>query len=498
MSPNRQPKKHTGIIVVLILVILALIAGTAFMIKMSLDLAHKETETRPSESISLPTPDTTGTTSDATETTGEPTETDPPNMEHVVSTATIGAVGDLLMHKQLFQEASNSITYQSDGTYDFSAIFQYIKSYTNAYDYAVANLETTLSGDDYPYQGNPRFNCPDALLDSVIDSGFDMLLTANNHIYDNEMDGLTRTMEVVRESGLETLGTRLTEDEPRYSVIDVNGIRIGMVCYTFTTSMSGSQPRLNGNNPVKQPELVNFFTTNKLNDFYSEIESVYAEMEAAGAEATVLYIHWGTEYELTQNTTQENIAQKMCNIGFDVIVGGHPHVVQSMDLLESTEDPDHKTVCIYSLGNVVSNQRRNEMRLRTGHTEDGVLLTFTFEKYSDGKVYLAETDVIPTWTNMHSNNGGLEYNILPLDDSKVDQWAEMFSIDDATLTLAKDSYDRTMKIVGEGLTECQDYLAQQQASREEHYYNMALYPELYATEATDATETAEETTEEPA
>ena len=84
-------------------------------------------------------------------------------------------------------------------------------------------------------------------------------------------------------------------------------------------------------------------------------------------------------------------------MGFDVIVGGHPHVVEPVDLLESTVDPDHKTVVIYSMGNAVSNQRTGISNLfPTGYTEDGVLFTVTFEKYSDGTVYVAQTDVMPT------------------------------------------------------------------------------------------------------
>ncbi len=468
---SRKPKRsHSGAIAVLVVLMLLMIAGSAYLVYLCIDLVNQapSVSEAPGSTIQLPTAPSPAAT-EPSQIQTEPTEAPDP----VVSTATIGAVGDLLMHKQLFQQGSNSVTYQADGTYDFSAIFQYIKEYASGYDYAVANLETTLSGDDYPYQGNPHFNCPDALLDSVTDAGFDMLLTANNHIYDCKMPGLQRTMEKIREKGLTYLGTRRTEEEPRYQVVDVNGISIGMVCYTFTTSMLGDQPRLNGDNPVENPALVNYFSGGKLNDFYAEMEKICADMDAAGAETTVLYIHWGNEYELTQNTAQEQIAQKMCDLGFDVIVGGHPHVVQPMDLLQSTVDPEHKTVCIYSLGNVVSNQRISEMRLRTGHTEDGVLLTMTFARYSDGRVYLTGTDVLPTWTNLHYNNGGREYNILPLEDARRDQWAELFDLDDSTLSQAKASYDRTREMVGDGLRKCQDWLDAQNAARDQLYRGQA-------------------------
>ena len=197
-------------------------------------------------------------------------------------------------------------------------------------------------------------------------------------------------------------------------------------------------------------------------------------MESAGAEATMLYIHWGIEYMTTPTEQQQEIAQALCDLGIDVIVGGHPHMVQPVELLESTVDPEHKTVCLYSMGNAVSNQRLGNLQsVTTAHTEDGVLFNVTFEKYSDGTVYLAGAEIIPTWVNMHLNgNGKTEYNILPLDDSRLEEWKTMFEIEDSTLNAAKNSHARTMTIVEEGLTECQDYLAQQKQLREEYYYDL--------------------------
>jgi hypothetical protein len=184
-------------------------------------------------------------------------------------------------------------------------------------------------------------------------------------------------------------------------------------------------------------------------------------------------------------------------MGFDVIVGGHAHVVQPVALLESTLDPSHKTVCIYSMGNAVSNQRTGISNLfPAGFTEDGALFEMTFEKYSDGKVYLVGADVIPTWVNMHTNQGKKEYNILPLIKDNEDQWQANYELTDHQFSSCQKSYNRTMGIVGEGLEACQTYLVQAKQSREEYYYNLAYNPELLATEAAVATEAsvAEETT----
>ena len=80
-------------------------------------------------------------------------------------------------------------------------------------------------------------------------------------------------------------------------------------------------------------------------------------MKAAGAEATMIYMHWGVEYVTYAREQEQAIAQQLCDMGIDVIVGGHPHVVEPVDLLQSTVDPEHKTVILYSMGNAVSNQR---------------------------------------------------------------------------------------------------------------------------------------------
>ncbi len=354
---------------------------------------------------------------------------------------------------------------------DFESIFRYVAPYVSAFDYAAVNLETTLGGADcgIPYQGNPLFNCPDGIVQSVKDAGYDMLLTANNHSSDTKAAGIIRTLEQTRAVGLATLGTMLNAEEQKYSVVDVNGIQLGMLCYTYATGVtSDGRPSLNGNAHVSQAGIVNYFMESNLPKFYSEVESHIASMKAAGAEAIILYIHWGIEYQIKENATQQAIAQKLCDLGVDVIVGGHPHVVQPVALLESTVDPSHKTVCIYSLGNAVSNQRTGFSKLfPDGYTEDGALFSVTFEKYSDGNVYLAGTDVIPTWVNMHANNGAKEYNILPLDISREEEWIEMFDLTNSNFSAAQKSYDRTMGIVGEGLKQCQDYLAQAKAERDQ-------------------------------
>ena len=470
---SRKKEKGGGLRSALIVLIAVLIAATGVMIWMCVRLATAPQDTQApaiQETVAIPTvPPTEATV---------PETTVPKEPEHVVSTATILSIGDLLMHGQLITDAQ-----QADGSYDFNYIFPYITPYVTAADYAAANLEVTLAGPSRPYQGYPMFNCPDAIVDAAKNAGFDMLLTANNHMYDSGEDGFLRTVRTIREKGLTVLGTREEAEEPAYTVQDINGIKVGMVCYTYEQrpeNYRSDRVYLNKNIlSATCSALVNSFVGTELDPFYTEIGGILEQMRNDGAEATVMFIHWGVEYQLTQNAEQQQIAQKLCDLGFDVIVGGHPHVVQPVELLESTVDPEHRTVCLYSMGNAVSNQRQGELTsITTAHTEDGAMFSMTFSKYSDGTVYLEDVALIPTWVRAIDANGNTvvrrsgtirRYEILPLDDSLRSQWQEQFGIDSSTLAQCADSWQRTMDITGAGLTQSQDYLRAEKLAREANY-----------------------------
>ena len=451
---SRTPRSP---LIKILLIIIALLAAADITV---ISLCFKtpggtKPDKKPSTSQSAPT----------VEDTEAPTEAAP----ELLSTATVLSTGDMLMHIGVINSGK-----QEDGSYNFDSIFRYVKSYTQAADFSVANLETTLCGTDngYSYSGNPRFNCPDAIVDSLKDAGFDLLLTANNHAADTDLVGYKRTLNTVRDKGLDTLGTYLSADERKWTIEEVNGIKIGMVCYTYSEGFSQRVYPVLNYHEVAENGILNYFTYDKLPEFYTQLQGYLDEMKAAGAEATMVYLHWGEEYKWKTgegpNANQTAMAQKLCDMGVDVIVGGHPHVVQPVDLLTSSADPEHRTIVLYSMGNAVSNQRKEEMQKSdpTGHTEDGVLFCVTFSKYSDGSVYVDSAELIPTWVNMHSNSGTKEYNILPLEESTASQWQAQFGLTDNQLASAKASFDRTEALVLTGMEKAQTYFAQQKQLRE--------------------------------
>ncbi len=366
--------------------------------------------------------------------------------DEVISTASISSVGDLLIHAPVFNSVQTS-----DGEYDFNPIFRYVKPYLEKADYCVANLEVSLGGREngLQYSGYPLFNCPDSIVTAAKNMGADMLAVANNHTYDCGYNGFIRKIDVIEKERLAYTGIAKDSSQKLYNIIDINGIKIGIINYTYETPATGE-----GNKAIngilidkKAVNLINSFNYDKLDVFYADMENKISMMKKDGADVIVVYPHWGTEYLLEGNTYQKQMAQKMCDLGVDVIIGGHPHVVEPVEVFKS-EISGKRTVCLYSLGNFISNQRRHLMNLNTGNTEDGLIFTVNFEKYGDGKVKVKSVEAIPTWVDL--SNG--TYKVIPLDKA-VANWETSFGLTENTAYEARKSYERTMALVEKGIDE---------------------------------------------
>lgn len=370
----------------------------------------------------------------------------------VIAEATVINTGDIILHSTVLDGAKTA-----DGNYDFSAFFTPVESYFKAADIATANLEVTLGGTESgAFSGYPAFNAPDSLLEVIKNSGINLLTTANNHCYDTGLFGLKRTVQQLKANNIDFIGTKELETDPTYIIKDANGIKIGMVTYTYENSSGEGQKSINGNIvKAEANSLINSFNYDRIDAFYIEAQTVISQMKQSGAEAIVFYMHWGEEYQLSQNTWQKSIAQKLCNMGVDVIVGGHPHVVQPIELIHS-EDSQNTTVCIYSMGNAISNQRQELMdSCPSGHTEDGMLFYYTFQKYGDGTISLSGVDIIPVWVNKYKGGSGYQYTMYPLESADM---ANNYGFDSTALSKAQKSFERTKQIVQSGLYECQQYL----------------------------------------
>ncbi len=437
-----MPKKH---LLLILLSVALLLAGCS----------------QPPVETTVPTTTAAPTAAPTTEPTTEPTTvpTEPPVEK--IATATISSTGDLLFHNRVIESGYNPVT----GEYNYSSIYTYVRSYIEKADYAVANMEGTLCGLDngYKYSGYPGFNTPDAAVDAAKLAGFDMLLTANNHTYDTGTKGFHRTQQVIAQRGFDYIGTRPEQDAKSYLVKDINGIRVGMVCYTYETDrVSDTRKSLNGIPlSTKDSALVSSFNYSHLDSFYGQLSQELSAMKAEGADITVVYIHWGTEYVTKPNSYQKKIAQQLCEMGVDIIVGGHPHVVQPIEVITSKTDPQKSTLCLYSMGNAVSNIRKSTTK--PAEVEDGMFFNFTLAKYSDGSVVIEDVNVLSTWVDRRENPDS--FHIIPLDPFVAD-WKEAFELSDSAYAKAKASLERSEKILQEGLNKAKNFYSQKQAEHE--------------------------------
>lgn len=356
-------------------------------------------------------------------------------------TITIGNAGDVIIHSPFYKGS----TYKKNGDYDFTSCFSNVKEDYEANDFMVLNLETTLPGKEVGYSGYPMFKSPDSLVDSLTSSGVDLMLLANNHIYDSGVNGFLRTSQLLQDKGVLYTGARHSEEEKKYLVQEINGVKVGFVNYVYETPRSDDRKGINGNplDPSVAP-LLNSFDPNDLDSFYTEMEGIVSDMKKDGAEFLIAYPHWGNEYQLQETGWQRDIAQRLCDMGVDAIIGGHPHVVQPVDVFTS-EDGKHKMFCAFSVGNQLSNQRREIMNLSTGNTEDGLIIDLEITRDQKGKAKLTGVRYIPTWVY---KNAGPVYSIIPADDPETVE--ETTGISEIR-SQVQASYDRTYKIIGSGI-----------------------------------------------
>lgn len=124
-------------------------------------------------------------------------------------------------------------------------------------------------------------------------------MTSNNHSYDTGLFGLKRTAQVLKQRGIEFIGTREVETDPAYAVKEINNIKIGLADYTYETSgQTAGRKYLNGAIIAEEANnLINSFSYDKIDAFYTEAEKVIGEMKAQGAELLCFICHWGNEYK---------------------------------------------------------------------------------------------------------------------------------------------------------------------------------------------------------
>lgn len=276
-------------------------------------------------------------------------------------------------------------------SYDYEPTYRYIKDYISSADVALGNLEVTLAGP--PYKGYPAFSSPDELAFATRDAGFDVLVTANNHALDRGYKGFDRTLSMLDSLQFLRAGSyhdSLDRDTLYPLIFEKNTIRIALLNYTYGT---------NGLK-IAKPYIINRIDT-------ALIRKDLEKAKLAMPDYTIVFIHWGNEYERTENKTQIKLAEFMFENGADAIIGSHPHVVQPIKTIVLEGDSSKQYPVFYSMGNFVSNQR--------AQYKDGGIMAELRLKRVGLEVKLEALSYLPYWVWRQDRIDGTScFYVLPL------------------------------------------------------------------------------------
>ncbi|WP_301109989.1 CapA family protein [Sporosarcina sp.] len=240
----------------------------------------------------------------------------------VVNTATIGMIGDVLLHYPIY-------TYPS---FDFA--FAAVKEKTKGIDFLLANQESMPAGAELGLSTYPIFNSPKHIIHDLQQIGVDMISMANNHTLDKGEIGVLKSIEHAREYKMKYVGAYDSfEDQETERIVEVNGIRIGVIAYTYGTNI--------GSAPPGKDYLVNIIDRQKIADDILKIKP--------SVDVTIVSLHWGPEYVIQASKEQEELAEYISVAGADVIFGHHTHVLQRYSEVGNAK-------VFYSLGNFYSAQ----------------------------------------------------------------------------------------------------------------------------------------------
>jgi len=248
------------------------------------------------------------------------------------------AAGDNLIHGSIYLQAAARST---DGGYDFDYAYANTEDYFDNFDVRFINQET-LVNDAYPPSHYPQFSTPLALGEKVLEMGFNVIATANNHSYDKGAAGVRSSLEYWNSKDVVNTGFYTGDDSVDIKYMTVNNIKMAFLAYTYGT---------NGLSIYDEtcPYIIH----------PDDFETVEIQVKTAKENADVVIVscHWGYEDTNIVNDYQKIVAEKLNIMGVDVIIGTHPHVIQTCEW-HTNDVNDNKTLICYSLGNFISAQSK--------------------------------------------------------------------------------------------------------------------------------------------
>ncbi|MBE5844895.1 MAG: CapA family protein [Butyrivibrio sp.] len=246
-------------------------------------------------------------------------------------------------------------------------------------DVMVVNNEFPYSNRGVPTEGKTfTFRADPSSANLLNDMGVDVATIANNHTYDYGESALLDTLDALDNAGVARIGAGANIEEasnPVYYNAE-NGLKVAIIAATEIERLD---------NPDTKGATENSPGVFRCLDI-SRLQSRIREAKAEGA-FVIVCIHWGTENQEEIDWWQQKQGPEIVEAGADLIVGGHPHILQKIGYIGSVP-------VVYSLGNYLFNSKTLDTGLLQVevHNDHSMNLRFVPAIQSGCTVYEA-TDV---------------------------------------------------------------------------------------------------------
>lgn len=298
------------------------------------------------------------------------------------------AVGDNLIHNTVIAAGK-----QADGTYDYTSCYETISPYIKDADLACINQETILGGSAFEYTGYPLFNTPWEVGDACIAAGFDVFTCATNHTLDKGVEGINQALAYFSQNSSVTYaGINATqEDADKITYVEKNGITFAILSYTYGTN---GIPL-----PQDTPWVVNMLEEEKVTKDITEARK--------NADVVIVFPHWGIENSHNVSEQQEKYVKLFSDLGVDIVIGTHSHVLQPVEWY-TNQETGKKMLVYYSLGNFISHQINKDQLC-------GGMAQITIEKI-DGEISISSAKLAPLVCHYRNTGNGYDFNVYMLKD----------------------------------------------------------------------------------
>ena len=309
----------------------------------------------------------------------QPSGTAAANPEETV--ISFAAAGDNIAHDSVVATAKAAAT--GSAAYDFSGIYADIKPLISAADLAFVNQEAPVGGAEFGISGYPNFNAPHEMVEGLMDAGFDIFNIANNHMLDKGERGYIGTVNYFSSLPVMMVGGYTKSDYDSIRTIECKGVKIAVLAYTTLVNY-GHINDIAANSKYLIPYAKD-----------ADIERQVALAKQA-ADVVIVSFHWGTEDEFSVTKEQQHFAKLCADLGVDVVLGHHPHVIGNVKWVSG--ESGNQTLVAYSLGNLCST-------MLYGKNMVGEILTFDIVKGKNGAISIERPLVHPVVSHYQTDTG---------------------------------------------------------------------------------------------